>query len=98
MTGDLLVAVNAIRTEETLCIKLETFHSRRDLKQIYRLTEDIGGYVEHKRSRHVRFRREDQIRLIIRTDIIFLREERAVVITRELSDIVVELFTEIPVC
>jgi len=80
MIRNLLITVDALWTKETLCIILEAFHSCGDLEEIYRLTEDVGGHVEHERSWHIRFRREDQIRLIVRTDVVFLGEERVFVI------------------
>jgi len=97
MIRNLLIAVHAFRTKEILCIIFETFHSRGDLEEVHGLTEDVGGHVEHKRSWHIRFRREDQIRLVVRTDVVFFGEERVLVIARELSDIAVELAVEVSV-
>lgn len=97
MIRNLLVAVDAIRTEEILRVILEALHSRGDLEEIHGLTEDIGGHVQRERSRHVRFRREDQIRLVVRTDIVFLGEEGVLIVAREFPDVAVELAVEVSI-
>lgn len=91
------VAVNAIRTKEILRVLFETLHSRGNFKQIHRLPKDIGGYVKRERSRHVRFRREYQICLIIRTNIELFGKEGILVIARKLPDVTIELVVEISI-